>query len=184
MCGIAGIYQNVDSIPFNSSVTEKAIKDIRHRGPDSSGHIYIDSKCLLIHSRLSIVDLSSAGNQPILSRCGNYIFVINGEIYNYKELGSLCANKLDIDNISDSIIALEFIIEFGLTKFLELAQGMWAFALYNKAESTLQLVRDISGQKPLKVSKELPFFRSIIIRHLLRLQLLIILDLQNKFQKT
>jgi len=149
MCGIAGIYQNVDSIPFNSSVTEKAIKDIRHRGPDSSGHIYIDSKCLLIHSRLSIVDLSSAGNQPILSRCGNYIFVINGEIYNYKELGSLCANKLDIDNISDSIIALEFIIEFGLTKFLELAQGMWAFALYNKAESTLQLVRDISGQKPL-----------------------------------
>ena len=149
MCGIAGVFSFEERISLDENKLNNVYDDIKHRGPDSMGHLYIDDSCLLIHSRLSIVNLTSSGDQPLVSNCGRYVLVINGEVYNYKELALKCKVELDVENISDSLVALEFISEHGVDDFLKEAQGMWAFALYDKVQKSLKLCRDVAGQKPL-----------------------------------
>lgn len=149
MCGIAGIFSPNNTLENCIVNQEKLFQGINHRGPNGSGVIKNESSYILYHTRLSIVDLTEQGSQPVTSFNDRYILVYNGEVYNYKELGRICSVDLDLDTVSDTRVVLEYISEFGLIDFLNRAQGMWAFCLYDKVQKCFTLVRDISGQKPL-----------------------------------
>jgi asparagine synthase (glutamine-hydrolysing) len=144
MCGIAGcLGGNV-----STEIAERMSEAIRHRGPDASG-VWIDRNdgVALAHRRLSVVDLSDAGKQPMISADGRYIIVYNGEIYNHLELrASLKANWR---GHSDTETLIEAIATFGLEAALKRCVGMFAFALWDRAEKTLTLARDRFGEKPL-----------------------------------
>ena len=111
-----------------------------HRGPDSFG--YWSSKennVFLGHRRLSILDLSKHGDQPMTSSCGRYVITFNGEIYNFIELQNDLKKKFNIKfkNKTDTIVLLELISKFGLRKALEKLEGMFAFGLWDKKEKKL-----------------------------------------------
>lgn len=154
MCGLAGII-SLSSSNFDIKDTLNLMsEEIERRGPDSFGY-YFDRKNLnnisIAHRRLSIIDLSEKGSQPMKSKNGRYVIAFNGEIYNHKWI------KRKIDNIksvswygtSDTEILLESIQTFGLQETLKLAVGMFAIALLDKQEDKLFLIRDRFGEKPL-----------------------------------
>lgn len=121
------------------------------RGPDGSG-CWVDEACgvALGHRRLSILDLSEAGSQPMVSADGRWVITFNGEIYDHREL----AARLDAAGVvrrghSDTEILLEAIARFGLERTLEWCDGMFAFGLWDRRERVLTLVRDRMGEKPL-----------------------------------
>lgn len=150
MCGLIGFYDSSNRLNVSDKVQliHKMASEISHRGPDQFD--FHQSPCeflYLAHQRLSIHDLSEAGNQPMHSHCGNYILVFNGEIYNYKEL----AAELDLKwrGSSDSEVLLEYIIKKGFKYALPKLNGMFSFALYSKRSNTLVLARDRFGEKPL-----------------------------------
>jgi asparagine synthase (glutamine-hydrolysing) len=145
MCGIAGAW----GVGFDHA--ERMARTLTHRGPDGVGSWSDASAGLaLAHARLSIVDLSQTGRQPMLSSCGRYAIVLNGEIYNYRELrGELAARGSAFRGTSDTEVFLELISRSGLNAALSRANGMFAFALWDRAERRLQLVRDRLGEKPL-----------------------------------
>ena len=140
MCGIAGIFgQSFDETKFKESLTRQG-----HRGPD-----YTDTfdfrYGIMGHNRLSIIDLSSDSNQPMVSACGNYVLVFNGEIYNYKDL----AAKYGVtDTRSDTKVLLELLVSIGIDILPELS-GMFSFALHNSLSNELIISRDSLGMKPL-----------------------------------
>lgn len=152
MCGIAGLY--CQSNRYDRHLIQQTLMRmesvIRHRGPDASG-VWLDHQAGigLAHRRLSILDLSATGSQPMQSRCGRYTLIYNGEIYNYSELRDRLADKAQLRGSSDTEVFLELIAEKGLQSSLQAANGMFAFALWNKAERTLTLARDRIGKKPL-----------------------------------
>lgn len=126
---------------------------IRHRGPDDDG-VWIDARCGLAvgHRRLSIIDLSSHGAQPMISHSGRHVIVYNGEIYNHMEV------RAQLDGLgsavpwrghSDTETALAAIERWGLHEALRRFNGMFAFALWDRAEHRLHLARDRFGEKPL-----------------------------------
>tara|TARA_B100000902_G_scaffold89785_1_gene93535 strand:- start:1776 stop:3695 length:1920 start_codon:yes stop_codon:yes gene_type:complete len=149
MCGIAGY---VGETPNPSECLAKMAQAINHRGPDNRG-IWSDEKADigLAHARLSILDLSSAGNQPMHSASSNYVIVFNGEIYNHKEL------RLELELInnrnwlghSDTETILAAIEEWGLEKTLIKSKGMFAIALWDKSSKNLSIACDRIGEKPL-----------------------------------
>ena len=155
MCGLAGIISSSSDLEIKN-ITELMSKELLRRGPDSNGN-YFDSKNFhnntvsLVHRRLSIIDLSSKGHQPMSSKSGRYIIAFNGEIYNFKSI------KRKIDNVknvewngnSDTEVLIESIDVFGLKKTLNNLVGMFAFALLDKQEQKLYLTRDRFGEKPL-----------------------------------
>ena len=155
MCGIAGICQirnsSVDVI--NDSLYSMA-KAIEHRGPDDFG-VFVDKELGLgfAHNRLSIVDLSSNGHQPMISRNSRYTIAFNGEIYNHKEIRRELNSSYDLDNkwngTSDTETLLEAISVWGLENTLDKCTGMFAFSLFDSKEQELTLVRDRFGEKPL-----------------------------------
>ena len=154
MCGISGLITRNYSYGELLEDINLMKNEISHRGPDYSD-TWIDSELGIsfAHNRLSIVDLSPAGNQPMKSRNGNLIISFNGEIYNYKEIKQLL-NKDYVDNSfwkgsSDTEVLLTAIEFLGLSKTLELVKGMFAFALWNKENREIILVRDRFGEKPL-----------------------------------
>lgn len=128
-------------------------KAIHHRGPDSSGFWLDKTRGLgLIHTRLSIVELSELGAQPMHSNCSNFVLVFNGEIYNHLDIRDDMLKKgLQVAwrGHSDTETLLEAISLCGMDWALEKAIGMFAFALWNKATSELTLARDRVGEKPL-----------------------------------
>jgi asparagine synthase (glutamine-hydrolysing) len=156
MCGIAGM------IDFGHETSEQALCEIagrmassvRHRGPDDGG-VWVDAAAgiALAHQRLSILDLSPAGHQPMASPSGRYITVFNGEIYNYgelrEELKKDSGGPLQLRGHSDTEILLIAIEYWGLESTLHRANGMFAFGLWDRRERTLHLVRDRLGEKPL-----------------------------------
>ena len=154
MCGIAGIWtrykKKKKELNFSLGRMSECIK---HRGPDSSGIWFdITSGLGLAHQRLSILDLSAAGNQPMISNKGRYVLSFNGEIYNHKDLRYLIKEHLSFypwRGHSDTETLLASIEIFGLEKTLNQCKGMFAFALWDKKEKTLNLVRDRFGEKPL-----------------------------------
>ena len=136
------------------------IASLNHRGPDDNG-IWFDyiHHIGLAHARLSIIDLSHEGHQPMLSSCARYIMVFNGEIYNHQILRSQL-NKSDWRGESDSETLLEFISKYGIEITLKKAIGMFAIAIWDKKQNTLSLMRDRMGEKPLYygfIGKDLVF---------------------------
>ena len=151
MCGIVG-YWNKNGAEEGSTI-DKMATEIRHRGPDDAG-IWLDegSGLALAHRRLSIIDLSPAGHQPMVSPCGRFILVYNGEIYNHQDLRADLENEdghFDWRGHSDTETLLAGLRHWGVEGTLERLNGMFAFALWDKAEHALFLARDRMGEKPL-----------------------------------
>jgi asparagine synthase (glutamine-hydrolysing) len=126
---------------------------ISHRGPDDHG-TWVDkqARLALAHRRLSIIDLTPAGHQPMLSESGRWVITFNGEIYNHAdlraELGRVCVAPRWRGH-SDTEVLLAAISAWGLRRALEKSVGMFAFGLWDRQERTLTLVRDRLGEKPL-----------------------------------
>jgi len=143
MCGICGIYGKKDEITLN-----KMISVLKHRGPDDKG-IYLDENISLGHTRLSIIDLSKKGRQPMTNEDKSIWLSINGEIYNFKELRKeLKKRGHRFYSKTDSEVVLHAYEEYGLG-FIKKLRGMFALALYDKKKNRLILARDPIGKKPL-----------------------------------
>ncbi|ALV65579.1 asparagine synthase (glutamine-hydrolyzing) [Campylobacter fetus] len=134
MCGIIGINSKNENL-------QKALNLLKDRGPDSSG-VYRAKNATLGHTRLSIIDLSSCGSQPM--KKDNLTIVFNGEIYNYKEL----ANSENISITSDTQILLHMYQKYG-KGFLSKLNGMFAFVIYDEQDNSFFGARDTFGKKPL-----------------------------------
>ncbi|MEP0713746.1 MAG: asparagine synthetase B, partial [Algoriphagus sp.] len=145
MCGIAGI---VGRNPENEVVLAKMLQKQKHRGPDAQG-VWFEEECFLGHNRLSILDLSEAANQPMVSNCGRYVVVFNGEIYNYIEL----KQSLDYSfrTTSDTEVLLAMFIKYK-DKMLQHLNGMFSFAIWDRVEKKLFAARDRFGVKPFYFS--------------------------------
>ena len=150
MCGIAGIYSEKNLHP---SFIDEMITTLSHRGPDDNGKFLSSNmKLLLGHSRLSIIDLSSRGSQPMKSHSSRYCITYNGEIYNsftLKQQIKTHSPKVIFNGTSDTEILLAYIETFGLQKALSNIKGMFSFALWDSKNEELILARDIAGEKPL-----------------------------------
>lgn len=147
MCGIAGIL-NVGGEHVSPVFLRKMTDAIAHRGPDGEGR-WIDGNVGLGHRRLAIIDLSPAGHQPMISRDQRFVLSYNGEVYNFRELRTeLEALGHEFHSRTDSEVVLHAWMEWGadcVTRF----NGMFAFAIWDRREKSLYLVRDRYGIKPL-----------------------------------
>lgn len=142
MCGIAGI---LGANPKNVSTIQLMLEAQKHRGPDAIS-IWNDDQVVFGHNRLSIIDLYERANQPMISNCGNYVIVFNGEIYNYLELKKELT-FYSFSTSSDTEVLLAAYIQWN-SKMLEKLNGMFSFAIWNKKENTLFAARDRFGVKP------------------------------------
>lgn len=148
MCGIAGFSRFNHSMGGVSEL--KAMGEaIAHRGPDASGE-YLDDFIGLSHRRLSIIDLSAAGNQPMFSHDRRYVIAFNGEIYNFLELReTLVEEGYPFQTHTDTEVILGLYDKLGTEGMLEQLNGMFAFALWDIGRQELVLARDRMGKKPL-----------------------------------
>ena len=150
MCGIAGIFLVGKQVEADRlATTAKRMGDaLVTRGPDDMG-IWLDAEqgFALAHRRLSIIDLSPEGHQPMVSASGRYVVSYNGEIYNYKELRAQL--PYPYRGHSDTEVLLAAVEAWGIKRALASFNGMFAFALWDKQEKTLTLARDRMGEKPL-----------------------------------
>jgi asparagine synthase (glutamine-hydrolysing) len=150
MCGIAGFYDNSGRYANSAmSIATEMSSTIKHRGPDDHG-IWIGEKnrLAMVHQRLSIIDISSAGHQPMSSSTDRYIVIFNGEIYNHQEIRGLL-NEVSWKGESDTETLIEAIEQWGLSETLKKCSGMFAFSLWDRQLKRLSLVRDRMGEKPL-----------------------------------
>ncbi|HEU5403460.1 MAG TPA: hypothetical protein VFU86_19045, partial [Terriglobales bacterium] len=190
MCGIAGIVGLTTSFSAEElAARAQSMADrIRHRGPDDAG-VYVDAaaQVALGFRRLSIIDLSREGHQPMSSASGRYQLIFNGEIYNFRELRrELEKSGHSFHGHSDTEVLLATIEAWGLPEALSRAKGMLALALWDRARRELSLARDRVGKKPvyygwangcfafaseLKAICALPQFRPTVDRNSLTLLL-------------
>lgn len=149
MCGIAGFISNNN----NNLELSQAESIQKHRGPDASGCLYLqvgDWHIGLAHQRLSIIDLSDAGNQPMAAADGQSWIIYNGEVYNYLEIrAELEQAGLQFHSTSDTEVILAALQYWGPEKALPKFNGMWAFAYLDGLHNRLILSRDRVGVKPL-----------------------------------
>jgi len=154
MCGLIGFSQTTG---VNAEhVASRMSAFISHRGPDAQA-IWYDKydevgSIVLAHQRLSILDLSPTGNQPMHSICGRYVIAYNGEIYNHLDLRVMLATQgktIKWRGHSDTETLLECFSSWGIKKTLKSATGMFAIALWDRREKILTLARDRFGEKPL-----------------------------------
>ena len=146
MCGITGFSSNK---PQQPGLISKLLNKIEHRGPNSKNTFLSSEKKIgLGHARLSVIDTSDLGNQPMNDLSGRYTIVYNGEIYNYLELKKKYLNDIKLKSKSDTEVILELYKIFK-TKILNLLNGMFAFVIYDKVEKELFIARDHLGIKPL-----------------------------------
>ncbi len=152
MCGILGFQLfNKGKTSYRKKL-DTLIDSLSHRGPDSNGFwIDNDKRIYLGHTRLSIIDLSEKGTQPMQSNNGRYMIVFNGEIYNYQILRQQLIKKFNVKfkNKTDTAVLLESIAINGLKNTLKKLEGMFAFALWDKKKKSLYFARDRFGEKPL-----------------------------------
>ncbi len=147
MCGISGIYAFTDNGKEYINKLPLSSQAINSRGPDAEGFFYHEHVGLA-HRRLSIIDTSAAANQPMRDISGRYTIVYNGEIFNYKELKNDKLPDYKTATGSDTEILLQLYIQYGADSFNWL-KGFFVFALYDKQEDELLIVRDRFGKKPL-----------------------------------
>lgn len=151
MCGFVGTFSPTALSSLTPSILKEMAELITHRGPDDSG-VWCDEEAGigLANRRLSIVDLSPAGHQPMASPSGRYMIVYNGEIYNFEVVRkSLPDETIAWRGHSDTEVLLAAIDAWGLEATLPKISGMFAFALWDKQERTLTFARDRIGKKPL-----------------------------------
>ena len=153
MCGLTGILPRSGSKGSLPGILDRMTASLVHRGPDASGAWYDESAGIALgHRRLSILDLSEAGAQPMHSRCGRFVTAFNGEIYNHLELRErLAAEGMAPQwrGHSDTETLLAAIAAWGLDTTLERSSGMFAIALWDRERRRLSLARDRMGEKPL-----------------------------------
>ena len=163
MCGIAGTisFSQNEILPQDRWV--KFTDPLKYRGPDDRGDWHFNSdtvKVSLFHTRLSIIDLSPMGHQPMTADDGAIAISFNGEIYNFRDLrNELQARGIKFRSNSDTEVLLEGYLSWGLQNLLTKIDGMFAIALFDKKRNTLFLARDRFGKKPL--------YYSIIDKHLI-----------------
>jgi asparagine synthase (glutamine-hydrolysing) len=153
VCGIVGFWdlEREGDLPDLRAIAADMTATMAHRGPDDEG-VWIDAQARLAlgHRRLSVVGLSNAGRQPMTSSCGRYVIVVNGELYNHREVrGVLLSRGVQLVGRSDSEVMLEAFAAWGVEGALSHLVGMFALALWDAADRTLHLVRDRLGEKPL-----------------------------------
>lgn len=147
MCGIAGILQLDGSSP-SGDILKKMTRTLSHRGPDGEG-FYINGPVGLGHRRLSIIDLSDAGRQPMCNEDGSIWIIFNGEIYNFGQIRLVLLSRGHVfSSHTDSEVILHAYEEWGV-ECLQKFNGMFAFALWDGRHNRLWLVRDRLGIKPL-----------------------------------
>lgn len=145
MCGISGAISFKDKV--DTKTVSKIIKSIKNRGPDDDGYwISNDKKTVLVNTRLSIIDTTKNGKQPIISSDKKHIIVFNGEIYNYKLLKNKL-NEFNFKGTSDTEVIL-YLYKKYKEKCLNYLEGMFAFAIYDTSNQELFCARDRFGIKP------------------------------------
>lgn len=145
MCGIVGFTNKIND---SDAVLGKMMDRIRHRGPDAEGK-YIDEDIALGHRRLSIIDISSQGDQPIFNEDGSLVIVFNGEIYNYKEIREkLVSAGHTFKTNTDTEVLIHGYEEYG-EKLLDKLRGMFSFVIWDKNKKELFGARDFFGIKPM-----------------------------------
>lgn len=142
MCGIFGVTR-----PYLEQA-RAALATLTHRGPDQTGE-WCDSGLYIGHRRLSILDLSENGRQPMSDDDESVVVAVNGEIYNYRALKKELQKKHPFKSESDSEVVLYGYKEWGMDGLLRRIEGMYAFAVYDRLQKKLCLARDIAGIKPL-----------------------------------
>jgi asparagine synthase (glutamine-hydrolysing) len=132
-----------------SAILQRMAGSLAHRGPDGQD-IWLDGETGIgfAHRRLAIIDLSDAGRQPMTSHDGRFVLTFNGEIYNYRELRAALPRE-HWRGASDTEVLLEWIAQFGIEETLSAANGMFAFAVWDRRDRCLTLARDAFGEKPL-----------------------------------
>lgn len=156
MCGIAGL---IAQRAINAQALQRMTDLMAHRGPDGEGHWFNEDQTVgLGHRRLSIIDLSELGNQPMTDHSSQYVLTFNGEIYNYLELKQeLSALGSRFRSGSDSEVILEAYKYWG-SDCVQHFNGMFGFALYDSAAQTVFCARDRYGEKPFLYSDQPTFF--------------------------
>jgi asparagine synthase (glutamine-hydrolysing) len=150
MCGITGLI-NLDNSPVFSHVVKGMTDALIHRGPDDEGQ-WVEKNVGIGHRRLSVIDLSQAGRQPMISANDRFVLSYNGEVYNFQELRRELEGKgHEFRSQTDSEVVLNALVEWD-TQALIRFNGMFALAFWDRKESTLLLARDRYGIKPLYVS--------------------------------
>lgn len=157
MCGIAG------GVGINDPQIDKVKSSISHRGPDSNGSFYEDG-LFLVHTRLAIQDLSDLANQPMFSEDGRYVIVFNGEIYNHQDIRKKIGTGVSFRSTGDTETVLMAYIHFG-EDCLNMFNGIFAMAIYDREKKDLFIARDQFGVKPLYIyfdEKDMLLFSSEI----------------------
>jgi len=151
MCGIAGLLQPGTSSTWLAERVAAMTAALAHRGPDGEGAWVEPAVGLVLgHRRLSIIDLSPTGAQPMVSPSGRYVIVFNGEIYNFQTLrDTVVAEGASLRGRSDTEVLLAAIDLWGLDAALPRCRGMFAFGLWDRQLRRLTLARDRCGEKPL-----------------------------------
>jgi asparagine synthase (glutamine-hydrolysing) len=155
MCGIGGFWGIRATADEATAKLQTMARALQHRGPDDEG-VFLDSSELLglVHRRLSIIDLSPTGHQPMFSEDGRYVLTYNGEIYNFEQLRrELAADGRRFVGTSDTEVLLHAVSKWGIKRALERCVGMFALALWDQREHVLYLARDRLGEKPLCVAR-------------------------------
>lgn len=153
MCGIAGLYSG-QTAEQKTATLERLSNGLQHRGPDGKG-FYQDEQVGLAHTRLSIIDLSESGNQPLYNEDKSLVLICNGEIYNYRDLTEELKEKgHQFSSHSDSETILHLYEEYrdDIGAMLNKLTGMFAFALWDKERDKFIVARDMVGIKPLYYS--------------------------------
>jgi asparagine synthase (glutamine-hydrolysing) len=152
MCGLAGILQRHSNIESLTANIDRMTDALSHRGPDDRG-VWIDREhghIALGHRRLAILDMSPRGAQPMISADERYVLVFNGEIYNFRRLRDTLQSKGHrFRSTSDTEVVLAAFVEWGIEAALRAFEGMFAFAVWDRAHQALYLARDRFGEKPL-----------------------------------
>ena len=157
MCGFAGFVnkRSAKSTEALENLVLRMSSQLRHRGPDDSGY-WVDTECSFAMGfrRLSILDLSAAGHQPMVSANGRWVITFNGEIYNFSDLRSeLEAVGVRFASNSDTEVVVESFSKWGVTSSIKKLDGMFAIAAWDRRDRKLYLIRDRLGVKPLYWAK-------------------------------